>query len=158
MRWSSTRPDHWRRSTRRGSTGCSERTSSVMARHALKHMKEGICIINTTSMMTYKGNVKLLNCTATKGVIVSFTRVLALELLSRKVRVNGVAPGPIWTPLILASLKEVETIQFGEGVPMKRVGQPIEVAPSYVFLASNHCSSYITGQVLHPNGGTIVNA
>ncbi|KAI9119483.1 hypothetical protein K1719_009359 [Acacia pycnantha] len=117
-----------------------------------QHMKEGSCIINTTSVTTYKGDAKLLNYTATKGAIVSFTRVLMLELVSRKVRVNGVALGPIWTPLILASFKEVETSQFGEGVPMKRASQPIEVAPSYVFLASNHCSSYITGQVLHPNG------
>ncbi|XP_028780838.1 NADPH-dependent aldehyde reductase 1, chloroplastic-like [Neltuma alba] len=129
-----------------------------MARHALKHMKEGSCIINTTSVTAYKGNAKLLDYTATKGAIVAFTRGLSLELVSRKIRVNGVAPGPIWTPLIPASFKEDETRQFGEEVPMKRAGQPIEVAPSYVFLACNHCSSYITGQVLHPNGGTIVNA
>ncbi|XP_054793403.1 NADPH-dependent aldehyde reductase 1, chloroplastic-like [Prosopis cineraria] len=129
-----------------------------MARHALKHMKEGSSIINTTSVTAYKGSAKLLDYTATKGAIVAFTRGLSLQLASRKIRVNGVAPGPVWTPLIPASFKEDETCQFGEEVPMKRAGQPIEVAPSYVFLACNHCSSYITGQVLHPNGGTIVNA
>lgn len=115
-------------------------------------MEEGGCIINTTSVNAYKGNAKLLDYTATKGAIVAFTRGLALELVNRKIRVNGVAPGPIWTPLIPASFKEDETSQFGGEVPMKRAGQPIEVAPSYVFLASEHFSSYITGQVLHPNG------
>ncbi|XP_020204797.1 NADPH-dependent aldehyde reductase 1, chloroplastic [Cajanus cajan] len=128
-----------------------------MARHALKHMKEGSSIINTTSVNAYKGNAKLLDYTSTKGAIVAFTRGLSLQLVSKGIRVNGVAPGPIWTPLIPASFKEEETAQFGGEVPMKRAGQPIEVAPSYVFLASNQCSSYITGQVLHPNGGTVVN-
>ncbi|KAL3728268.1 hypothetical protein ACJRO7_032939 [Eucalyptus globulus] len=126
-------------------------------RHALKHMKEGGSIINTTSVNAYKGNAKLLDYTSTKGAIVAFTRGLALQLVSRGIRVNGVAPGPIWTPLIPASFTEEETKNFGKQVPMKRAGQPIEVAPSFVFLACNHCSSYITGQVLHPNGGTIVN-
>ncbi|KAK7391986.1 hypothetical protein VNO78_20412 [Psophocarpus tetragonolobus] len=128
-----------------------------LTRHALKHMKEGSVIINTTSVNAYKGNAKLLDYTSSKGAIVGFTRGLALQLLSKGIRVNGVAPGPIWTPLIPASFKEEETAQFGSEVPMKRAGQPIEVAPSYVFLASNQSSSYITGQVLHPNGGTIVN-
>ncbi|KAK7277915.1 hypothetical protein RJT34_22934 [Clitoria ternatea] len=128
-----------------------------MSRHALKHMKEGSSIINTTSVNAYKGNAKLLDYTATKGAIVAFTRGLALQLVSKGIRVNGVAPGPIWTPLIPASFKEDETSEFGGQVPMKRAGQPIEVAPSYVFLACNQCSSYITGQVLHPNGGTVVN-
>lgn len=121
-------------------------------RHALKHMKEGSSIINTTSVNAYKGNSTLLDYTSTKGAIVAFTRGLALRLASKNIRVNGVAPGPIWTPLIPASFKEEKTTKFGEEVPMKRAGQPIEVAPSYVFLACNHCSSYITGQVLHPNG------
>ncbi|GLT94968.1 hypothetical protein SLE2022_126770 [Rubroshorea leprosula] len=129
-----------------------------MSRHSLKHMKEGSAIINTTSINAYKGNAKLLDYTATKGAIVAFTRGLALQLVNRGIRVNGVAPGPIWTPLIPSSFKEKEIAQFGSEVPMKRAGQPIEVAPSYVFLACNHCSSYITGQVLHPNGGVIVNA
>ncbi|XP_022862044.1 NADPH-dependent aldehyde reductase 1, chloroplastic-like [Olea europaea var. sylvestris] len=129
-----------------------------MARHALKHMKEGSSIINTTSVNAYKGHAKLLDYTSTKGAIVAFTRALALQLVNKGVRVNGVAPGPIWTPLIPASFTEEETVNFGKQVPMQRAGQPIEVAPSYVFLACNVDSSYITGQVLHPNGGTIVNA
>ncbi|KAH7845450.1 hypothetical protein Vadar_002150 [Vaccinium darrowii] len=128
-----------------------------MTRHALKHMKEGSSIITTTSVTAYKGNPKLLDYTATKGAIVSFTRGLALQLVGRGIRVNGVAPGPIWTPLIPASFDEEETQKFGSEVPMKRAGQPIEVAPCYVFLASNADSSYITGQVLHPNGGVVVN-
>uniref|UniRef100_A0A0A0L9H4 Uncharacterized protein n=1 Tax=Cucumis sativus TaxID=3659 RepID=A0A0A0L9H4_CUCSA len=127
-------------------------------RHALKHMKEGSSIINTTSVNAYKGNAKLLDYTSTKGAIVAFTRGLALQLANKGIRVNGVAPGPIWTPLIPASFDEEETASFGSQVPMKRAGQPIEVAPSYVFLACNADSSYITGQVLHPNGGTVVNA
>ncbi|KAL0375702.1 UNVERIFIED_CONTAM: NADPH-dependent aldehyde reductase 1, chloroplastic [Sesamum calycinum] len=127
------------------------------ARHALKHMKEGSSIINTTSVNAYKGNAKLLDYTATKGAIVAFTRGLALQLVEKGIRVNGVAPGPIWTPLIPASFTEDESAKFGTQTPMKRAGQPHEVAPSYVFLASNIDSSYITGQVLHPNGGTIVN-
>ncbi|WRX24463.1 hypothetical protein QQP08_016950 [Theobroma cacao] len=129
-----------------------------LTRHALKHMKEGSSIINTTSINAYKGNDKLLDYTATKGAIVAFTRGLSLQLVKRGIRVNGVAPGPIWTPLIPASFDEEETSKFGSEVPMQRAGQPIEVAPSYVFLACNHCSSYISGQVLHPNGGAIVNA
>lgn len=115
-------------------------------------MKEGSSIINTTSVNAYKGNAKLLDYTSTKGAIVAFTRGLALQLANKGIRVNGVAPGPIWTPLIPASFDEEETASFGSQVPMKRAGQPIEVAPSYVFLACNADSSYITGQVLHPNG------
>ncbi|KAH6826577.1 Rossmann-fold superfamily protein [Perilla frutescens var. hirtella] len=126
-------------------------------RHALKHMKEGSSIINTTSVNAYKGNAKLLDYTSTKGAIVAFTRGLALQLAQKGIRVNGVAPGPIWTPLIPASFTQDKTSTFGEQVPMGRAGQPIEVAPSFVFLASNVDSSYMTGQVLHPNGGTIVN-
>lgn len=124
----------------------------VIHRHSLRHMKEGSAIINTTSVVAYKGNPKLLDYAATKGAIVAFTRGLALQLVERGIRVNGVAPGPIWTPLIPSSFSEEESAQFGSEVPMKRAGQPIEVAPCYVFLACNHCSSYITGQVLHPNG------
>lgn len=124
----------------------------MIYRHALRHMKEGSAIINTTSVVAYKGNPKLLDYAATKGAIVAFTRGLALQLVERGIRVNGVAPGPIWTPLIPSSFSEEESAQFGSEVPMKRAGQPIEVAPCYVFLACNHCSSYITGQVLHPNG------
>ncbi|KAL9235049.1 hypothetical protein vseg_009849 [Gypsophila vaccaria] len=129
-----------------------------LTRHALKHMKEGSSIINTTSVNAYKGNAKLLDYTSTKGAIVAFTRGLALQLVEKGIRVNGVAPGPIWTPLIPSSFKEDEVKSFGGQVPMKRAGQPSEVAPSYVFLASNADSSYITGQVIHPNGGVVVNA
>ncbi|XP_052191921.1 glucose and ribitol dehydrogenase-like [Diospyros lotus] len=128
-----------------------------MCRRALEHMKEGACVINTTSVTAYKGNPELLDYTATKGAIVAFTRGLALQLVGRGIRVNGVAPGPVWTPLIPASFDKEETAKFGSEVPMKRAGQPAEIGPSYVFLASNADSSYITGQVLHPNGGTIVN-
>lgn len=124
----------------------------LFGRHALKRMKEGSSIINTTSVNAYKGHAKLLEYTSTKGAIVAFTRGLALQIVERGIRVNGVAPGPIWTPLIPASFDEEETAIFGSEVPMKRAGQPIEVAPCFVFLACNHCSSYITGQVLHPNG------
>ncbi|XP_041016515.1 NADPH-dependent aldehyde reductase 1, chloroplastic-like [Juglans microcarpa x Juglans regia] len=127
-------------------------------RHALKHMKEGSSIINTTSVNAYKGHSTLIDYTSTKGAIVAYTRALALNLTSRGIRVNGVAPGPIWTPLIPASFNEEEIIKFGSEVPMGRAGQPAEVAPCFVFLACNHCSSYMTGQVLHPNGGTVVNA
>lgn len=115
-------------------------------------MKEGSAIINTTSVNAYKGHSQMLDYTATKGAIVGFTRALALQLVSRGIRVNGVAPGPIWTPLIAASFDDEDIESFGSDFPMKRAGQPIEVAPSYVFLASNECSSYFTGQVLHPNG------
>ncbi|XP_043724326.1 NADPH-dependent aldehyde reductase 1, chloroplastic-like [Telopea speciosissima] len=129
-----------------------------MVRHSLKHMKEGSCIICTTSVNAYKGNAKLLDYTATKGANVAFIRGLALHLASKRIRVNGVAPGPIWTPLIPASFSEEECTKFGSETPLGRAGQPHEVAPSFVFLASNADSSYITGQVLHPNGGMIVNA
>ncbi|XP_021619442.2 NADPH-dependent aldehyde reductase 1, chloroplastic [Manihot esculenta] len=128
-----------------------------MSRHCLRHMKEGSSIINTTSVNAYKGHPTLLDYTSTKGAIVAFTRALALQIVSKGIRVNGVAPGPIWTPLIPASFGEEEVTNFGKKVPMGRAGQPSEVAPCFVFLACNVCSSYITGQVLHPNGGTIVN-
>ncbi|CAH9087242.1 unnamed protein product [Cuscuta europaea] len=127
-----------------------------LTKHAVKHMKEGSSIINTTSVTAYKGSPKLLDYCATKGAIVAFTRGLALQLVNKGIRVNAVAPGPIWTPLIPASFTESECQSFGKEVPMQRAGHPIEVAPSYVFLASSPESSYITGQVLHPNGGTIV--
>lgn len=127
-----------------------------MTKFAVKFMKEGGSIINTTSVNAYKGNKKLLDYTATKGAIVGFTRGLALQLVEKGIRVNGVAPGPVWTPLIPSSFEEEHVANFGKEVPMKRAGQPNEIAPSYVFLASLD-SSYITGQVIHPNGGTIVN-
>ncbi|KAL3582416.1 hypothetical protein D5086_016748 [Populus alba] len=122
--------------------------------HSLKHMKEGSSIINTTSVTAYAGSPhQLLDYLSTKGSIVSFTRGLALRLVDKGIRVNGVAPGPIWTPLQPASLPAYEVEYLGSDVPMGRAGQPYEMAPSYVFLASNQCSSYMTGQVLHPNVG-----
>ena len=128
-----------------------------MAKAALPHLKEGACIINSTSVTAYKGNPGLIDYASTKGAIVAFTRSLATALASKKIRVNAVAPGPIWTPLIPASFDEEKTAQHGQSAPMERAGQPDEVAPSYIFLASNADSSYISGQVLHPNGGTVVN-
>lgn len=121
-------------------------------RHALKHMKEGSCIINSTSVNAYNGNPEALDYTATKGAIVAFTRGLSQQLASRGIRVNGVAPGPVWTPIQPAS-KPAEMIQnLGCEVPMNRVAQPCEIAPCYLFLATCQDSSYFTGQVLHPNG------
>jgi NAD(P)-dependent dehydrogenase (short-subunit alcohol dehydrogenase family) len=127
-----------------------------MTKACLKYMKEGSSIINTTSVTAYKGSPQLLDYSSTKGAIVSFTRSLALALSEKGIRVNGVAPGPIWTPLIPASFDEKKLNEFGENVPMKRAGEPDEVAPCFVFLASSD-SSYMSGQVLHPNGGTIIN-
>lgn len=123
---------------------------------ALSHMKEGSCIINTSSVTAYRGSGGLIDYASTKGAIVSFTRSLAANLLKRKIRVNGVAPGPIWTPLIASTFDSKKVSEFGSDAPMERAGQPAEVAPSYLFLACED-SSYITGQFLHPNGGEIVN-
>jgi NAD(P)-dependent dehydrogenase (short-subunit alcohol dehydrogenase family) len=127
-----------------------------MVKAAMKHLKQGAAIINTTSVTAYKGSAHLLDYSSTKGAITSFTRSLSQALADKCIRVNGVAPGPVWTPLIPSTFpaKEVET--FGSDVPLDRAGQPEEIAPSYVFLASDD-SSYMTGQVLHPNGGTVVN-
>lgn len=129
-----------------------------LTKAALPHLKEGSAIINSTSVTAYKGSPELLDYSSTKGAIVAFTRSLSQSLAERKIRVNAVAPGPIWTPLIPASFSEEKVKHFGEQVPLKRAGQPDEVAPSYVFLASEIDSSYMTGQVLHPNGGTVVNS
>jgi NAD(P)-dependent dehydrogenase (short-subunit alcohol dehydrogenase family) len=127
-----------------------------MAKAALPHLREGSAIINTSSVTAYKGNPQLLDYSSTKGAIVAFTRSLSMGLAEKGIRVNAVAPGPIWTPLIPSTFPEEKVETFGSDVPLKRVGQPEEVAPSYVFLASRD-ASYITGQVLHPNGGTVVN-
>jgi NAD(P)-dependent dehydrogenase (short-subunit alcohol dehydrogenase family) len=127
-----------------------------LTKYALKHLKKGSSIINTTSVTAYKGNPKLLDYSSTKGAIVAFTRSLSQALVEKGIRVNGVAPGPIWTPLIPSTFDEGHVEHFGENVPMKRPGQPEEVAPSYVFLASDD-GSYYAGQILHPNGGTVVN-
>jgi NAD(P)-dependent dehydrogenase (short-subunit alcohol dehydrogenase family) len=114
------------------------------------------CIINTTSVTAYRGSPELLDYSATKGAIVSFTRSLAQQLADRKIRVNAVAPGPIWTPLIPATFPEEKVASFGSDSPLGRVGQPWECAECFLFLASGD-SSYMTGQVLHPNGGEIIN-
>lgn len=127
-----------------------------MVRESLRHMQAGATIINTTSVTAYRGNPSLLDYSSTKGAIVAFTRSLALALTDRQIRVNGVAPGPIWTPLIPATFPEQKVEGFGADAPMGRPGQPDEVAPCYVFLASDD-SSYMTGQVLHPNGGWVIN-
>jgi len=123
---------------------------------ALKHLKRGSTIINTTSVTAYRGSSHLLDYSATKGAIVAFTRSLSEALVEKGIRVNGVAPGPIWTPLIPATFSAKHVSEFGSDVPMKRPGEPAEVAPCFVFLACDD-SSYITGQVLHPNGGEIIN-
>ncbi|HEX5057308.1 MAG TPA: SDR family oxidoreductase [Gammaproteobacteria bacterium] len=127
-----------------------------MAREALKHLGEGGVIINTTSVTAYRGSETLVDYSATKGAITAFTRSLAKALVSRGIRVNGVAPGPIWTPLIPSTFSGKRLQEFGKKTPMGRAGQPAEVAPSYVFLASED-ASYIAGQIIHPNGGEIVN-
>ncbi len=127
-----------------------------LTRAALPHMAAGSCIINTTSVTAYKGAPEQVDYAATKGAIVAFTRSLAMQLVGRQIRVNAVAPGPVWTPLIPASYPADKVAHHGEAVPMKRAGQPDEIAPSYIFLASAD-ASYMTGQVLHPNGGSVVN-
>ena len=127
-----------------------------MTKAAMKHLREGSCIINTTSVTAYKGSAELLDYSATKGAEVAFTRSLSQSLAEKKIRVNGVAPGPIWTPLIPSTFDKKKVASFGADVPLKRPGQPEEVAPSYVFLACDD-SSYMTGQILHPNGGSVVN-
>jgi NAD(P)-dependent dehydrogenase (short-subunit alcohol dehydrogenase family) len=123
---------------------------------ALPHLKRGAAIINTSSVTAYRGSAKLLDYSSTKGAIISFTRSLAHAVVNRGIRVNAVAPGPIWTPLIPATMPGEKVEVFGSDTPLGRSGQPNEVAPCYVFLAGDD-SSYITGQVLHPNGGEIVN-
>ena len=127
-----------------------------MAKASLKHMKEGASIINNASINAYRGNKILLDYSSTKGAIVSFTRSLSAQVAERKIRVNGVAPGPIWTPLVSSTFEGAELGEFGKDTPLKRPGQPAEVATCFVFLASED-ASYITGQVLHPNGGTVLN-
>jgi len=127
-----------------------------MTKAAMKHLNEGSAIVNTTSVTAYKGSPQLLDYSSTKGAIVAFTRSLSQSLVQKKIRVNAVAPGPIWTPLIPSTFPEDKVASFGKQVPMERAGQPEEVAPSYVFLASDD-ASYMSGQVLHPNGGEVVN-
>lgn len=126
-----------------------------LTKAAVPHLKEGSAIVNTTSVTAYKGSGHLLDYSSTKGANETFIYSLSQELVERGIRVNGVAPGPIWTPLIPSSFDAEEVKEFGKNVPMKRAGQPAEVATCYVFLAAKD-SSYMTGQILHPNGGTIV--
>ena len=128
----------------------------LLTRAALPQLQAGAAIVNTTSVTAYRGSPGLIDYSATKGAIVAFTRSLAKSLAQRGIRVNGVAPGPIWTPLITASFDAEDVATFGKDTPMKRPGQPEEVAPCYVFLASQD-GSYMSGQILHPNGGEIIN-
>jgi NAD(P)-dependent dehydrogenase (short-subunit alcohol dehydrogenase family) len=128
-----------------------------MTKYALPHMKRGASIINTASVVAYKGHKTLLDYSATKGAVVAFTRSVSLALSDKGIRVNAVAPGPIWTPLIPASFDSDKVAQHGSSAEMERAGQPNEVAPCFVFLASPE-ASYISGQVLHPNGGVVLNS
>jgi NAD(P)-dependent dehydrogenase (short-subunit alcohol dehydrogenase family) len=127
-----------------------------MTRYATQHLTEGSVIINTASVTAYKGNQALMDYSSTKGAIVSFTRSLSQSLVKKGIRVNAVAPGPVWTPLIPASFDEEKVSKFGKDTPMERPAQPVEIATCYVFLAS-HEAAFLTGQVLHPNGGSIIN-
>ena len=128
-----------------------------MTQAALEHMQDGDTVINTASVVAYRGHPKLIDYGATKGAVVGFTRSLAANLAEKKskIRVNAVAPGPVWTPLIPSSFEEEDVAKFGQDAPLGRVGQPDEIAPCFVFLASED-SSYMSGQVLHPNGGESV--
>ncbi len=128
-----------------------------LTKAALPHLKEGSAIINTTSITAYAGHKTLLDYSATKGAITTFTRSLSLQLAEKGIRVNGVAPGPIWTPLIPSTFTAEQVSKFGQDTPMQRPGQPEELAPAYVYLASNADSSYVSGQILHINGGKVVN-
>jgi NAD(P)-dependent dehydrogenase (short-subunit alcohol dehydrogenase family) len=127
-----------------------------LTKAVLPFLKNGSTIINTASITAYKGNAILLDYSATKGAIVTFTRSLSESLIKQGIRVNGVAPGPIWTPLIPSTFNESQVASFGKSTPIGRAGQPEELAPSYVFLACDD-SSYMSGQILHINGGEIVN-
>jgi NAD(P)-dependent dehydrogenase (short-subunit alcohol dehydrogenase family) len=126
------------------------------AEAALKHMHEGDCIINTTSVTAYRSSPSLIDYSSTKGAITTFTRSLATNLAKKRIRVNGVAPGPVWTPLIVSTFDEKKIKEFGSETAMERAGQPSELGPAYVFLASDD-ASFITGQIIHVNGGEVVN-
>lgn len=127
-----------------------------LAKETLKFMEKGDSIINTSSVTAYRGQSMLLDYSSTKGAITAFTRSLSENLAPKGIRVNGVAPGPIWTPLIPSTFDPEKVSSFGKNVPLGRAGHPSEVAPAYVFLASDD-ASYITGQFIHPNGGDFIN-
>lgn len=127
-----------------------------MTQAAMPHLGQGSAIINTASITAYRGSPNLIDYSATKGAIVSFTRSLSMNIVDKGIRVNGVAPGPIWTPLIPSTFTEEEVSKFGASQPMKRPGQPEELAPAYVYLASSD-SSYVSGQIIHINGGEVIN-
>lgn len=124
---------------------------------ALPHLKPGSAIINTSSVTAFKGEPSEIDYSSTKGAITAFTRSLSLSLIEKGIRVNSVAPGPVWTPFIPPAMPEEKVANFGSQVPMKRVGQPSELAPAYVYLASED-STYVSGQTIHINGGSVVNA
>lgn len=128
-----------------------------MVKAAMPHLQSGASIINTTSVTAYHGHETLIDYSATKGALVSLTRSLALSLINRGIRVNGIAPGPVWTPLIPSSFSAQEVAGFGRNVPMQRAAQPFELAPAYVYLACDD-SAYMSGQILHVNGGTMVDS
>lgn len=128
-----------------------------LVKAALPHLSEGSAIINTASVVAFRGQPELLDYSATKGAVLAFTRSLSLMLAKKKIRVNAVAPGPIWTPLIPSTFSPEKVAEFGSDTPMGRAGQPFEVAPAFVFLASDD-ASYISGQTIHVNGGEVVNA
>jgi len=127
-----------------------------LTKYAMKYLKKGSSIINTTSVTAYRGSDHLIDYASTKGAILSFTRSLSANLAKKGIRVNAVAPGPIWTPLIASTLSKKAVSEFGSDTPMQRAGEPNEVATCFLFLASDD-AAYITGQVLHPNGGEIIN-
>jgi NAD(P)-dependent dehydrogenase (short-subunit alcohol dehydrogenase family) len=144
-------PEQWEKTFRTNIHGY-----FFMVRASMPHLKKGAAIVNTTSVTAYAGNPQLIDYSSTKGAIVSFTRALSNSLVERGIRVNAVAPGPVWTPLIPSTFTEDHVETFGSNVPMKRPGQPDEIATCYVFLASED-ASFISGQTLHPNGGNVVN-